>query len=492
MALKEFKAFKTSSKYVYYENFDLITNINKKDSEGTYGEIMTAKWGNTNIALKRFKDLDKLDQIPNDIIKEILILQHLNNLNIDCVVKYYGLIVTETDIYLMLEELFEIMTINNPPVFINLIIDSFTKLHNAGIIHNDIKKSNIMCNFYGDIKIIDFGISEFFGLAPLKCITNNYICTENTKAPDLKNMAFYCNNNRKSYSSDLYSLGITLIHYATNNYNYTYLYKNNIIQDRKNITDIVKKHYGSLDIIKTLINHKSINRYIYHEDKLFDIDIKTCLPNISNYILTQSYLEYNYIEAIHKTYENDIYTPISINLNSAKNINILINLNIYHLDTLINGIICYRNINSDKLIDLITICNYFTGFFDYEYPDEDILETIINIDDLYNNSYKFLTMIGNFRCYPIWVHLYYAFLKYKINDDRVLELGLVTLRRFIAFNNSKKIKYTFYILAELCIIYSINYYYPDIIMCQLSDNSYKVFVNQLKKLDKYITYLLIT
>jgi len=80
------------------------------------------------------------------------------------------------------------------------ILTAIDCIHSVGIMHSDLKPSNILIDTENNVKIIDFGLSNYLGISPTLDIINAYICTEHFKAPDF----------RKSYQSDSYSIAVTM------------------------------------------------------------------------------------------------------------------------------------------------------------------------------------------------------------------------------------------------------------------------------------------
>ncbi len=194
---------------------------------GKYGEILYAtekKTGN-KVVLKKMKRYVKNELIRSDIIKEIAFLQLLNKYPQTMTVTFYGVALSENgeDLYLVLERLekslWDIKTdISKQQIKIILyqIINAFYFIHGLGIIHNDIKLGNLMIK-NNHIRIIDFGISSFLGVGPAVDLISDYMCTEQTKAPDSEDQLKYgfIPTNRKSYVSDMFSIGCSIIHLAT-------------------------------------------------------------------------------------------------------------------------------------------------------------------------------------------------------------------------------------------------------------------------------------
>jgi serine/threonine protein kinase len=483
--------------YIIYTDLssNFINLTRKTRAEGTYGEIyMANKVNNNNVyALKKYKVVEKYDYIPFDILKEILILQHLNNLKLDCVVKMYGVIIDNYDIYLVLENLYPIDFISNPYTFITETIEAFTKLHNAGILHNDIKKCNIMCDSDKNIKIIDFGLSEFFGFCPSKYLVENYLCTEEVKAPDFNGHPLYVNGNRKSYGSDIYSLGITLIHFATQNYGYTYYNGLHFINENKIVDDKLVSFYGkeNVKILSKMLSRNTLDRYFIEPLKKIDIASVKNIENSfsSEYIIDNPINEQSYIYAIHKTYKKDIVPCITTNvtINMLINIDKLIRLPLYNVDTFVNGVILYRtlfggNKSAFNMLDIITCLNYYTTIFDATYPDIELLRHHGCPHKLIVNSFKLLEHVDKFQVHPLWIHLYYSFLKYKAYDVCILNHAILCAKLFIICR-SEKYDITFYQVAKYSIVTAINKWHPENSV-DIQDKLYSVFLEAISKIDK--------
>ncbi len=92
---------------------------------------------------------------------------------------------------------------------INPILDALEYIHNKGLLHLDIKPSNIMIDKHGKVILIDFGTSKVYGDADGKSLslsttlafTPGYAPLEQMSVSTVKNLGTY---------SDIYAIGATL------------------------------------------------------------------------------------------------------------------------------------------------------------------------------------------------------------------------------------------------------------------------------------------
>ena len=205
-----------------YSDFNITDKV---IGMGHYGQVLPATIisSGKEVVLKRYSEYDPINIINEDIIKEIALLQFLNKYPDTKTALFFGIVFSPRGkIYLVLESLetslLEFLSEKTfPPeqlrvLFYQLIL-AFYNIHALGVIHNDIKLGNLMIN-NGDIRIIDFGLSEYLGVGPSKNLVSGYISTPYYMAPDTKEQVLfgYLPNNRKSYASDMYSIGVTLVH----------------------------------------------------------------------------------------------------------------------------------------------------------------------------------------------------------------------------------------------------------------------------------------
>jgi serine/threonine protein kinase len=263
---------------------DFTCEVSSDKPAGSFGEVTRAviNKGNIPVVLKKYKENVMNTILTKDIIKEIIILQHLNQYPETNTAKLYGICI-EFDLktrnrycYLVLESLetdlhrISIKYKNDKtksegrfnPLQYKIIfykcLKALNAIHSLGFLHNDIKLANIMLHGT-DIKFIDFGLSKYLGLYPLFHQVNIYDTTDMIKAPEA----------RISFSSDIFSLASTMIHLVSRTYMKIRCdYEDMDIYDKKNNQSY--SGYLSLDrtfgqdgfnLLCNLLNSDSKNRY---------------------------------------------------------------------------------------------------------------------------------------------------------------------------------------------------------------------------------------
>lgn len=193
------------------------------------------------------KCYNRFDQLGKDFYSEIMLLPHLNAFPDTKTAHCYGMFYTDDRVGLVLEKLDtdlhfflseRALSEEQMMAIFYKVLHAFNAIHGLGVIHNDIKPQNIMVvktNTEGaykaeyddeyDIRIIDFGLSEFFGIGQANVLSTNYTATEEFKAPDdmwttavyptrtgvVQSDRKYVDGNRKSYGSDVYSIAVTML-----------------------------------------------------------------------------------------------------------------------------------------------------------------------------------------------------------------------------------------------------------------------------------------
>jgi serine/threonine protein kinase len=412
-------------------------------SSGSYGATIKAKIKSSNepVILKRYTGYQADRLLSLDNIREIVILQHLNKFPDTKCVKFYGTAFNKNknNFYLVLEPLeldLHKISVNRVDdksrdkgrlspeqykIIFYQILKAFNAIHSLGIVHNDIKLPNLMIKGT-DIRIIDFGLSEFLGFGPSNEVISRYICTEITKAPDDEDQLEYgyIAGNRKTFVSDLYSIGATIVHLVTREYSKLIVKGNKIISlyphDNEDMSEYLKQDHvlgkEGFDLLLKIMNPEARLRLSAKEalqhpyfNGLVDptIDrtlvggvIKTHVTGIINDItdfiskvFTNKYVKYTdddivnkryeliYVEEIHQNYMDNII-PVNSRIETVNRYFQLVDflINTYgteqheninyvfaHLDVFVNTILQIKpkinTILTDNIIRDSMVITYF-------------------------------------------------------------------------------------------------------------------------------------
>ena len=357
---------------------------------------------------------------------------------------------------------------------------------------------NLMIN-NTDIRVIDFGISEYLGVGPCKDLVSDYICTYITKAPDSEDQENYgyIPSNRKSYASDMYSIGCTIVQLATNtNTKIILTHDNRIVTiDSRDIVirDLTpmlldKKMFGQhgFDLLLKIMNRNTHLRWctINALQHPYFLDIAENIPidrsilqggNINHLYDRQihySLEEYNlnqmeicYLEIQHQTFIDDVI-PLQSILQQNKLyyfiifnwiIDVFLQTNLIEsLDTFINNIIIINNSFNRILIkygpsyhlQMLGILPNHISRSIYNYTNKDIgyycevSGYAFDSDQAFEFILNDLLIDNNFKIpiYPISIHIQYVYLKLKyvlqdarIQSDEILQKLFVNICLHVIF-----------------------------------------------------------
>eukprot|EP01102_Stenamoeba_stenopodia_P006776 TRINITY_DN188_c0_g1_i1.p1 TRINITY_DN188_c0_g1~~TRINITY_DN188_c0_g1_i1.p1 ORF type:complete len:647 (+),score=97.16 TRINITY_DN188_c0_g1_i1:124-2064(+) len=171
-------------------NQDIVGDwiLGEKIGQGSYGRVKLATHKDSGLkAAVKILQLDMMDDPEIDRSKrEIEIMKQLNHPNI-C--KILDVVETADRLYIIMElgagelqgyQKSHIITEEVARKFFVQIMDAIEYCHSRNIIHRDIKHKNILLDEYENVKLIDFGLSNFTsgGLRSTFCGTPAYAAPE--------------------------------------------------------------------------------------------------------------------------------------------------------------------------------------------------------------------------------------------------------------------------------------------------------------------------
>jgi 5'-AMP-activated protein kinase catalytic alpha subunit len=140
--------------------------------KGTFGEVMVGTHSLTNekVAIKvlekeKIVDVHDVERVS----REIHILKLVRH---PTIVQLYEIIETDDELYLIMEyarggELFEYIVSRKrvrekeAARFLHQILEGVEYMHNLDVCHRDLKPENLLMDDFNNIKIVDFGLSNF-------------------------------------------------------------------------------------------------------------------------------------------------------------------------------------------------------------------------------------------------------------------------------------------------------------------------------------------
>ncbi|CED82512.1 pkinase-domain-containing protein [Phaffia rhodozyma] len=153
--------------------------------EGTYGKVYKARNNETGlyVALKRIRMEGEKEGFPVTAMREIKLLQSLNHPN---VVRLFEMMVSQGSCHMVFEYMDHDLTgvlsqsqyVFSPANLKSLchqMISGLSHLHFKGVLHRDMKGSNILINSLGELKLADFGLARFYHKRRRSDYTNRVI-----------------------------------------------------------------------------------------------------------------------------------------------------------------------------------------------------------------------------------------------------------------------------------------------------------------------------
>jgi len=478
-----------------------IEQSSKKKERGSYGEIVFGIINESGIpvALKRFDDNYSYQILDKDVIKEIILLQLLNQYPETNTVQFYGIYFSDNRkyCYLVLERLET--TLHNISIGIKnddsknrgrlnsqqykiifyKLLKSINAIHSLGFLHNDIKLPNIMMNG-SDIKFIDFGLSKFIGLSPIDYQVYDYETTSVIQAPE----------TRISFSTDIFSLASTMVHLCLRYYRNVGTLNEFIIDtmDSENLSNYLsmESKFGieGHDLLVKLLDSNPETRWCANKALLHPyFDSLRLLDDISNdrtvvgmnggitglkrhiEYTNKSYVEKSlelcYFEEMFNNYKN-MLCPIKHIQTNTNEYCVLINWFLekfdknwfYGIDTLINSIIMTNNDINTYLTTRKSIIqppihpNFIYSSFNIMMFHDitvnrridlyNILSQIVDFSEINSLFYNYLIDI-NIDFYPISIYISYIYLQ--------LQHEL----KSISMNSEKTLDFDKNFFTDLCI-----------------------------------------
>jgi serine/threonine protein kinase len=482
--MKLYKIAKRELKIFKMDEIRIVPTSGQSKLSGTYGEINPAIIidGNIKVTLKKYKNDISNSILDPDMIKEIIILQHLNQYPETSTVQLFGICfdIPRHHCFLVLEPLetdlhkISVRYKNDESknkgrfnyieykIIFYKCLKALNAIHSLGFIHNDIKLPNIMLNGT-DIKFIDFGLSKYLGISPLKQQVNSYITTDVIKAPE----------KRISFSTDIFSLASSMIHLSIRNYGKFFINYRDEIIDKDKPSEPLNSYLGiervfgqdGLDLLLKLLESHPENRWCANsalQHSYFN-EIRDTNPEINRSVVgllggnpiygLMQQVDYNLRNFEHKNMELCYYEELHINYIDDICPSQLINDDIvqyhtlidwildkfndsleyvqlfYGIDVIINGIISTKNNfikNQQKIpnavnntsVDATFNMLLFRDIFTHERLDfEFMLQHKGDSTSLISYFYENLNI--NINLLPISVHISYIYLQLKFEIKKL-------------------------------------------------------------------------
>ena len=419
--------------------------------------IYKAYYQNKQIILKKY-----VKSLNDETIREINYINKINNKYENNCVKLIGYVKNIDGMCLVMERLlFSLKDIYSIFIYFNeeqkekliekwsnKIINKIYNINKLGINHNDLKSGNIMFDRYGEIKIIDFGISELLLYYQKKEIYTNYISTEYIKSPDIENtnkIFIYENNehtiikiNKKNYSTDIYALGCVMLEGLINNRNedkfifiennlYKYNNENKLIEIVINEYNIIKKIKEYMCInSKNRIQAKEIN---YGKTEIINKNISELIymNYEKNYYLSYMNIYDNYKSEDSILYLNDIIENYNnkIKINDTET-----NVKEKILDYLIFYYMYNKKLSFDVIINiLLNITSNITT--------NDVADLIFNYSAIFDYSYdiiKISNIVENYQ--PVLIYINEKIIRMQINNcntSKIIKIENKSIKELIKY-----------------------------------------------------------
>ncbi|KAL1117596.1 hypothetical protein AAG570_003911 [Ranatra chinensis] len=146
------------------------------------------------VAVKKIKvgsQAEAKDGINRTALREVKLLQELKHPNIIGLLDVFGyksnislvFDYMDTDLEVIIKDTSIVMTSANVKAYILMTLLGLEYLHNAWILHRDLKPNNLLINSLGVLKIGDFGLAKYYG-SPNRIYTHQVV-TRWYRSPEL-------------------------------------------------------------------------------------------------------------------------------------------------------------------------------------------------------------------------------------------------------------------------------------------------------------------
>ncbi|OMJ70533.1 hypothetical protein SteCoe_31463 [Stentor coeruleus] len=243
------------------EDYEIIRVLGK----GSYAVVRLAKHKTQNIKVA-IKTYDKATpQVLRNVRNEVKVLKYLDHPNI---VKVLDVRQESQAVHIILEyalgsslESFiksRAIDLNEISKIFKQILSTVNYCHNMGVVHRDLKLTNIIIDPAKRIKIIDFGFSTITngGLLKMFCGTPEYM------APELVSQKPYL-----GHKTDMWSLGVILYYMLTKTYPFVGRNEREILRKIAlvGMQSLMKVPNEAVGLIKKLLAIDPNNRSFAHE-----------------------------------------------------------------------------------------------------------------------------------------------------------------------------------------------------------------------------------